>query len=214
MAFQNGKGDYDFGFIEPGTLHRATLAITNSSNSPVDIRRLKSECKCITARLSAETIQPGGAASLEVTLNAPQNPINYAERVVVQAAQPSAAPLVVTVKARVGLPCTVEPPVLDLGKLASGAEWRSVIAIVNSGSTTVRLIYATSTADECVARVPLAAAPANGRLEIPVVVKAGGGPGPRRAAVSIQTDSPTQPTLQFSVVYEVSATPALSRGEP
>jgi hypothetical protein len=214
MAIKDSKDDYDFGFVEPGTLHHATLAITNSSNSPVDIRRLKSECKCITARLSAETIPPGGTASLEVTLNAPQNPISYAERVLVQTAQSSAAPLVVTVKARVGLPCTVEPPVLDLGKLASGEERRGVIAMVNAGSTAVRPIYATSTADDCVAQVPRAVAPANGRIEIPVVVKAGHGPGPQRTAISIQTDSPGQPTLQFSVVYEVTAQPAISQDGP
>jgi hypothetical protein len=203
MAIKDGKGDYDFGFVEPGTLHRATLALTNSSNSPVNIRRLASECKCIAARLSSETIPPGGAVSLEVILNAPQNPINYAERVLVQtAAQSSATSLVVTVKARVGLPCTVEPPVLDLGKLAPGQERRGTIALFNSGSTAVRPIYATSSIGECVAQVPLAAAPANGRLEIPVVVKAGSSPGPRRAVVSIQTDSP------------VSAPPALSPDKP
>ncbi len=214
VAVKGGKGDFDFGFVEPGTLHRATLALTNSSSSTITIRRLTSECKCIAARISAETIPPNGTASLEVTLNAPKNQINYAERVLVQPTEASASPLVVLVKARVGLPCTVEPPVLDLGQVSSGQEQRGVITLINSGSMLVRPIYATSTADDCVAQVPRAAAPANGRLEIPVVVKAGGGPGPRRATVSIQTDSPGQPNLQVSVVYEVTAQPPLSRGEP
>ena len=53
-------GQFNFGFVEPGSTHKALLALRNPSDQPLAVRQVRSECKCMTARVPDRPPQRAG----------------------------------------------------------------------------------------------------------------------------------------------------------
>jgi len=214
VRLDSGKAKHDFGFVEPNSRHKAVVAIRNASDAPVTVKRVRSECRCMTALLSSLTIPPGDTARVQVVLKAPRKPTTYDKRLLLWTSGGGASPFALGVAARVGLPLEAEPSAVDAGTLIAGEHRRCRVRIVNSGAKAVRPIYATSSRDGCTVLVPQATVPSSGSLEIPVMVRTEiGDSGPGKAVCSIHTDCPEQPGLGLTVTWDTSPAYRLSRGE-
>jgi hypothetical protein len=91
----------------------------------------------------------------------------------------------------------------DLGKIKPGQTIDKSVKVYNDGDKPVKLAYATSSVPGCVAKVPNAAIPPGGSLQLPVQIR----PGDKWSSsgsisISVRTGVPSQPTLQVSVNYE------------
>jgi len=59
--------EVDLGRLRPGDQLRAVVVtVQNAGDAPLEIRKLRSSCICMTADLSQMTIKPGGAATLRL----------------------------------------------------------------------------------------------------------------------------------------------------
>jgi len=216
VGLDSGKIRHDFGFVEPGSRHKVVLALRNASDAPVSIRKVRSECRCMTALLSSLDIAPGESARVQVVFKAPRKPTTYSKRLLLWTSgtsDRSASRFALGVAARVGLPLEAKPEMVDAGTLIAGEHCRCRVRIVNGGAKAVRPIYATSTRDGCTVLVPRATVPPRGSLDVPVLVRtAVGDSGPGKASCSIQTDCPEQPRVGLAVTWDVSQSYRLSRG--
>lgn len=204
------EGGYDFGYVEPRSAHKVLLTVTNPSKKPLTITKVRSECKCMSAVASEAIIPPGASAPVRVVLVAPEKPVLYNKRILLQTDDPQAAPIAVPIKAAVGLPLIVEPPTVDFGAMAAGEERERPVTIANRCAKPVRLIYSTSSGAGCFVRVPREPVSAMGKASVPLVVKAQAS-GRQTVSVQIQTDLDLQPSVSVAVQFTVGSAPVAEK---
>jgi|WetSurMetagenome_2_1015567.scaffolds.fasta_scaffold09763_2 hypothetical protein len=189
--------EYHFGYVEPKSLHKVRLAVANPSDAAMSIRRVRSECACMTASAPEQAVAADQPVVVRVTLDAPEKPIAYDQRVILQTDNPKCPTIAVRIKADVGLPLAAEPPSLDMGALAGSEKHEGQVTICNRGKSPARLLYSTSDNPGTFARLPRDPVPAQGSVVIPIVVAANARPQSKR--ITIHTDIDAQPTLDVVV---------------
>ncbi len=60
---------HDFGLVEEGKIYEYTFRFSNTGNSDLEIKDLKTSCGCTAALLSSKTIKPGGEGTLKIELD-------------------------------------------------------------------------------------------------------------------------------------------------
>ncbi|NLX57970.1 MAG: DUF1573 domain-containing protein [Phycisphaerae bacterium] len=214
FSLTEAEAAHDLGYVEVGAVRSCQLVVRNNSANMLRISAIRSECSCMTAKAAAEEIPPEGATTLTVEFHAPPRASRYAKRLVLllEGGRPMKFPILFT--ARVGLPLTVEPRILDLGTLIAGETRRRDVVIHNDGRTPVKPVYATSGSAGCHAAVPRAEAPAGGILAIPIILETSlQSSGPGKTSVAIHMDCPEQSQVDATVGWEVSTAYCLSQSE-
>ncbi len=208
------EGEHDFGYVEPASKHRVTFVVANANDSPLKIRKVRSECNyCIKIAGYPKTIAPGGGGRFVIDFVAPKKSTAYASRVVLATDDPNRSIIALKIKADVGRALVVSPGVVNLGKLAVGQEGKGEVTLINRGKKAFRPIYSTSSSPGCSARIPRASVAPGGKLSIPLVAKAEGGVGKKKCVVHIQTNNPNQPRLTVRIEYEVVPQNSAPRAE-
>jgi hypothetical protein len=205
------EGGYDFGFVEPKSAHKVLLTVQNPSKKPLTIARIRSECKCMSAVAAESAIAAGESAPVRVVLVAPEKPVLYNQRILLQTDDLQTPVIPVRIKAAVGLPICTEPATVDFGTLAAGEERQKIVTIANRAKTPIRLIYSTSSGQGCFAKVPREPVPALGSLAVPVVVRAQGA-GRQNVSIQIQTDLALQPSVNVPVQFTVGQAAPAAQG--
>jgi hypothetical protein len=193
---------YDFGFVEPKSPHKVLLTVANPSKKPLVITKVRSECKCMSAVAAEGAIPPGKSGTVRVVLVAPEKPVLYNKRILLQTDDKDCPAIPIPIKAAVGLPLNTEPAAVDLGAVASGSQHERTVTVVNRSKTPVRLIYSTFSGSGCFAKVPRDPVPALGSLAVPVVIRAQG-TGRQTVSLQIQTDLALQPSVTVPVQFVV-----------
>jgi hypothetical protein len=189
-------GEYHFGFVDPKSTHKVWVALPNPSDKPLVVRSVRSECKCMTASAPDKPVLPGQPLVVQVVLEAPDKPIGYNQRLLFQTDNPKCPNLTLRIKADVGRPLVAVPSPLDLDAGASGGKSEGLVTIHNRGKVPIRLVYSTSAASGCFARLPREPISAEGTLKVPIVVTAGSA---RTILVQIHTDVDFQPLVDVPV---------------
>lgn len=63
------REDHAFGDVDYGSVQATTFTITNTGEAPLFIRKIRSNCSCLTADITQEGIAPGASAKLVVSLD-------------------------------------------------------------------------------------------------------------------------------------------------
>ena len=63
------KTEFDIGNIKEGVKKKYRIEITNSGNSDLIIRKIKSSCKCTRVRISKKIIKPKGTTQIKIKFN-------------------------------------------------------------------------------------------------------------------------------------------------
>ena len=198
------KAEHDFGYVEPNSKHRVTFAVANPNDSPLKIRKVRSECNyCIKIVGYPQEIAPRGVGRFSIDFVAPKKPTSYSSRIVLATDDPKRSLIALRIKADVGRALVVTPGVLNLGSLAVGERGEGTVTLINRGKKPFRPIYSTSSSPGCIARIPRASVPPGGKLSIPIVATAERSLGRKKCSVHIQTDNPNQPRLTVRMEYDV-----------
>ena len=212
----------DLHYVEPDDQQTATFQVKNPTNKAWTIRKVETECTCMTLKSEVKVIPANGTTSLEVAFHAPKTVGPYDKRILLLTDDAQAKAITLELKARVGLPLTVEPATVDLGTLPAGQSSSQKIAIANAGKVPVKILYATSSSPDCVVKVPAAAvAGPGGSYSLTVMVSpppvASPSPtsgGTRQVALFIHTDSSAQSSLQVPIRYGVTSSSAGQLNQP
>jgi len=212
MRISQQKAFNDLRFAVPNSLQDVAVSVENDTKTEFRIRKALSECVCMKAVNPPAAIGPGQKATFRIRFHAPKDPMRYAKNIALVPAG-GGDPVLVGIHARVGMPLTAEPAVIDLGTLVAGEERIVPFTIRNEMDKPVRPVYGTSSLAGCTPRVPRASAEPGGKVAIPLLVKATGSPGSKaEGQVQIQTNCRTQPTVGCSVRYSVSKEYSISAG--
>ena len=197
-------GAKELGFVEPGSSHEVAFELSNPADVAMPIRKVASECPCLTVLSAPESIGPKSSATVKVRFVAPEKPTaRYAKRLMVTAVGASPVPLQVI--AEVGIPLEVRPAVLELGTLIEGEQRQTTVTLVNRVKEAVMPLYASSSLTDCIARIPRATVEPGGSLEIPVEVCAPEKPGTQKVTLTIKLHSDIQPEVRVPVTFNVSS---------
>jgi len=212
MRISQQKAFSDLRFAVPDSLQDVAVSVENDTKTEFRIRKALSECVCMKAVNPPTVIGPGQKATFRIRFHAPKDPMRYAKNIALVPAG-GGDPVLVGIHARVGMPLTAEPAVIDLGTLVAGEERIVPFTIRNEMDKPVRPVYGTSNLAGCTPRVPRASAVPGGKVAIPLLVKATGSPGSKaEGQVQIQTNCRTQPTVGCRVCYTISKEYSLSAG--
>ena len=93
------KMEHDFGQIAQGEPQTAVFTLTNQSQDPMIITRVKGSCGCTATAYEKEPIAPGTSTTIEATYNA-KNLGQFTKTVTVQT-NLSENPIILTIKGKV-----------------------------------------------------------------------------------------------------------------
>lgn len=93
------KAVQDLGRIKTDSKVSAFFDLTNNGKSPLEIRKMKANCKCVTSKIDKMTIAPGASAKVEVKFDAYQRNGNQQKSVTIYSNDPRASAKRITVKA-------------------------------------------------------------------------------------------------------------------
>ena len=71
----------DLGFVEPNSKHTVAFEVDNPSPKAIEIRRIRSECKCMGVPKPPRSIPAGGQARVEMSFKAPAEALRYSKRI-------------------------------------------------------------------------------------------------------------------------------------
>lgn len=91
----------DLGKVNEGTQTVAEFQITNHGQSPLNIRKVKSNCGCFVAELSKDTIKPGKTVTLKGTFDATGRRGNQNKSITIYSNDPVDPVQVVSIKASI-----------------------------------------------------------------------------------------------------------------
>ena len=104
--------DHEVGYVDPGQVRRQRIELRNPSDEPIRIRRSHAECRCTHLIEVPQLIPPRSRAEVIFDFDAPEQRTLYAKRILLDTDHPDTPEIVVTVRARIGLPVEIAPDVV------------------------------------------------------------------------------------------------------
>ena len=185
--------EHDLGYVEPESKHTVVFAVDNPGPKPIEIRKVRSECKCMGVPKPPAALAAGECTKVTVSFKAPAETLRYSKRILLMTKDPGRPVIALRLKADVGLPVAAEPASVDLGQVGAGENRWGTLKLVNRGKRPVRPIYATSTSDHVIAEIPRATIAPGKSLAISVrICGCGQATGSRRGTLSIHINHPKQ----------------------
>jgi Protein of unknown function (DUF1573) len=212
MALRDRQATYDFGYVQPLSKHAMTLVIRNTLSKAVTIRKIVSECTCMSADVPQAAVPPGGEVRIAMDFKAPKQTSVYSKRLLIWTSEPTVGKLVLRVTARIALPLNVKPIPVRAGSLILGQWQRCDLTISNDDDAAIRLTGSESTNVQVAADVAGKVIPGKGAVTVPIRVKGLEARNSASSLVTIRTDCPTQGQLVVPVTYTVLGTYELSWG--
>jgi uncharacterized protein DUF1573/methylamine utilization protein MauE len=104
VAIDRGIVAHDFGAVATESVHEVTFDVRNTTDAAIGIRKVTSECTCMTADVAPGEIPPGETIRVAVTFAAPKKPQVYDKRLLLFTTRQRPSKLILRIKARVGSP--------------------------------------------------------------------------------------------------------------
>ncbi len=204
----DNAAEYDLGYIAPGSIHTAVFKLINTSDKPINIKKVRSECSCMKVLDQPEAIAPGGSVEIKVEVAAPAKSLKYSKRIVIQTDSPERSVIALTVKADVGLPLKITPEILIIDS-TNGLTENASVTLHNRSTESFQPLYAVSSIAGLSAQVPRAVIGPGERLAIPIAARADAKfTAGQSGTITIHTNCPAQQRLTVQVkVKEPSPSP-------
>ena len=197
------EATHDFGFVEPETTHLVTYRVRNEADTPLRITKAMSDCPCIRILEHPSSIPAGGAADVRIEYESSERRERYAGQAILFTDRRERPHLRLHVTAVVGLSLEVIPDVLQAGTVAPDDDYATMLRIVNHSGQPIRTTRGSSDNILCTVSVPQVAIPSGQTVQVPIHLRATGPAGPQVAGITIQSDSPNQPTLHATVRWTI-----------
>jgi len=209
---ESAEATQDLGFIELGSRHTITFEVQNPYERAILIRKIRSECSCLSVVDAPTEIKPRSFARFRIEYHAFKESGTYSKKVWILTDDPKHPELFLRVVSHTGLPLEARPAEQDLGTLVSGECRITEVKIRNHGKNPVKLIYSTATRSGCLAIIPRVEILPGGEVLIPIFVRSGlPTQKVEKATVYIHTNCPTQVRIDVHLRYRVSSEYHLSK---
>ena len=113
--------EFDFGTIEQGANVSHTYVIANDGDAPLSIGRVETSCGCTAAKPTRQLVPPGETTDIRVDFRSGDRKGKQHKVVTVHTSDPNAAQVHLILKGLVRVLYELDPPRLNLLRLAPGA---------------------------------------------------------------------------------------------
>ena len=127
----------DFGIISNSTPTTKTMIVRNIGNAPLKTYSVSSTCSCTTGTMTPAVLKPGAQGTLNITVN-PAKFLGF-ESVKTLLITSNAKPVTVETAFRIEPEVILEPPVLEMGKIAMGASPSGQVVIRQAGKEPIAI---------------------------------------------------------------------------
>lgn len=180
-----------FADLRPGQTATTTLRITNTSDAPLTIDRVRTTCRCAVVAMDERTIDAGGSVEVEVSLEAPPTIGPIAQHAAIMF-KGYAVPLQVSLTADVSKGVRVtrayDPP---------GQGLDASVTLESTDGTPFRVLAIDGKPPRTPDGAPLPATPAQRHVVQQSIPRADDGMTPRW--IVIETDHPTSPIIDIAI---------------
>ncbi|MGE5479676.1 MAG: DUF1573 domain-containing protein [Chloroflexota bacterium] len=194
-----GNGIYDWGKVkaEQSPL-KANIKIFNKGGRPLHITKVQPGCGCTTAPLDKENIEPGGFATLNVSLDIRNYTGEVTKSISISSDDPMKRDETLFIKANIIRPLTVFPRYFQFNELIIGKEGVAKVVVSNTLDKAITIKEVISTPDDIKVSVrPGDVIPAGGDLTITAKVTPKASERLQSKLV-LRTDSSDAPELTIS----------------
>ena len=182
----------DLGYVEPKSVHRFSLELVNSEDHDQPIIAVETNCVCIAATESPESIPAKDKMPITFEFTAPDLTGPYVKTISVTAGNKTWE---TSMRARIAAPLDTEPDILTFSLKNGNKE--QPLTIRNDGPTPVRLLYATAQPPICTAKIGAEPIPPGGDVVLSVILlESQTSP---TAILQINTNHRHQKTLRVSI---------------
>lgn len=119
----------DFGTLSQGAIRKVEITVHNDGTSPLEIRKVESDCGCTAPQLADSLLSPGETATLRVELSTRSFSGQVVKHVFLQTNDPAAPQAALTLTAYVRVPLTCRPTAIDYGAVSRGTSVSDTIRI-------------------------------------------------------------------------------------
>jgi hypothetical protein len=190
----------DLGVVPLGAEPSASFTLRNDGGSNLRIANLKTSCGCTLAKLSAEVIPPGRAATVAITLRVPMHPGAVAHTIAFETNDPEHAAERLAVRAAARWSVEANPPAIFVGSIPPGGTVSRELELFSPFEKTFEV-----TGFQAPPGVAVQAIEQPGRrgYRYRVTVQAASTPGAFGAAVQFTTSCPEQAQVRVPFGGEV-----------
>jgi len=130
QAIEFNESSFDFGQVAEESRHDHTFTFVNRSTKPVEVKKVRVSCGCVTTQLATNVVLPGatGKLSAELSTAGLRAPLELRRSVFVEF-DGDVKPVLLNIRATIVPPITAKPDRLDLRVNTSAAEYRGEIVI-------------------------------------------------------------------------------------
>ncbi len=192
----------DFGYLPVGQKTKGVFTLVNTSDKPLKISKVVPQCICTDPTDVPEVIKPHSSAQILFDFNPPPEVSHYQKSLVVHFED--RPKLILSVKARLGIPLLLKAKAVDLGVIAKDQPYTTRLTLTNNGQQEVRPIYATSSPAIAVLRVGRDKLMQDQSLSYPLTIDAKDrAQGKHTLNITLHTNCKQQRQVRTSVRFEV-----------
>jgi hypothetical protein len=188
----------DLGYVDKGSSHELQFFVSNPTDGAIAIDRIEPECHCTTIIDPPKSLAPKALTRVSATFVAPQESIVYQKSIVLLTTDRKIPSKILTIRARVGLPLSWQPAIVEVEQAKVGEVNSIEISVVNGASQPVKLLFASADNPDCLLRIPNNCVAQTGMRPLELKIKPTRA-GEQSATLTIHTDSTDQRLLEVPV---------------
>jgi hypothetical protein len=200
---------HDFGSVPHGTLLTHKLNITNPFDVPMQVIDIRKSCTCLEAVPPQQVLQPHESAELVLTMDTAKFHGPNAQTFYVTFGPQYVSTAVVRVTATSRGDVQLNPTNVNFGIVPQGSTPTQTVVVRYAGK---RRDWAVTGVASTSTNVDVKVTPAGGEFRVAVTMKDGATAGNLLEQISLKTNDPSVPLLQFSVSAAVQAAVSVSPG--
>lgn len=179
-----------------------SFAISNEGSAPLEIFNVKTSCGCTVAELKDKVLEPGDATTIDATLSLEGREGLQRKTIMVQSNDPLQPALQLIMTGAAVAPIQVEPRMVNFGRIVDDGEHGQVVTIEAAKKSARFRIAGVEISNESLSAVARSSKD-GARHRLTLTTKKGAAPGNLTGTVTIKTDNPKFPTVQFNTYGQV-----------
>lgn len=197
------KDEYDFGIVGAGEERTHTFRFRNDGNENLIIKGIRTTCGCTSALLKGESISPGDAGSIEVTLKVGSTTRVEKSSMYIHSNDPDEPILTIRMRAKVLAGVGFVPSRISVGDVPRDARIHRIVKLVNTWGEELRLIGIETFSENIEATAQDTLVPGRGETAIQIVIGPGLPEGQIDAGITVYTDNDKQLEISLPIAGNV-----------
>ena len=191
---------FDFGTVNEGSVVEHPFQLENKGDAPLKIVKLHPDCGCTAVSADNDVIEPGASTAIKVSFNTGGFQGEKVKTIRVYTNDPQESTVLLTIRGQVKPDVTVEPEVIDFGKVRAGEDHHAAALVYVVDQSPTKFLDARShTVDLEVSAEDFSETGRSGK-KLAITLKSSAPEGVFRGRIALRTTSTRNPIVDLAVL--------------